>query len=350
MRRLRLIAAIFITFAPSAALAQEAVEYYGLDAVGSVRVVFDASGSVAARMDYSPFGQELATRTGLPSRTYAGLFQDGESGLDQADVRSYQVRSARFTNIDPVKGSPDRPQSWNRYSYSLNNPLTLVDPSGADPAPAVNCGLGAYWCPGAVSGASVERYFDAQQYGYHGGELAAAEARYDAAVLAQTRPVSSVSILGKNVTIKYYGISDAERLQASKTLLAAIALLNNNADKLTPHERDALAQIAALSVVSTGSALGYYGHAEMALSPSYMQAASDAWIGSTLGHEGQHALNVGQYAGSSLWKDEQSAARTQLGIGIKIGFTRAEIANLRQWAADSNREAMQQHMLNGLRR
>lgn len=38
----------------------------------------------------------------------------------------------RFMTPDPLlnSGRPDNPQTWNRYSYTLNNPLKFVDPTG----------------------------------------------------------------------------------------------------------------------------------------------------------------------------------------------------------------------------
>ena len=38
----------------------------------------------------------------------------------------------RFVSVDPVAGKAPNSQSWNRYSYALNNPMNLVDPSGMD--------------------------------------------------------------------------------------------------------------------------------------------------------------------------------------------------------------------------
>ena len=58
------VAALFAAFAfltPVGVSAHtEQIEYYALDAIGSVRVVFDASGAVIGRMDYAPFGEELS--------------------------------------------------------------------------------------------------------------------------------------------------------------------------------------------------------------------------------------------------------------------------------------------------
>ena len=44
----------------------------------------------------------------------------------------YGYSLGRFTSPDPLAASanPIRPQSWNRYSYSYNNPLRFTDPSG----------------------------------------------------------------------------------------------------------------------------------------------------------------------------------------------------------------------------
>ena len=58
--------------------------------------------------------------------------RDVETGLDYFGARYYGSMQGRFTSPDPLlsSGSVEDPQSWNRYSYVLNNPLALIDPDG----------------------------------------------------------------------------------------------------------------------------------------------------------------------------------------------------------------------------
>ncbi len=73
---------------PMSTAAQDVVEYYGTDALGSVRIVFDVNGTIVGRMDYGPFGEQLSAST-TGHKSYAGLFRDGEAGLDYAQARMY---------------------------------------------------------------------------------------------------------------------------------------------------------------------------------------------------------------------------------------------------------------------
>lgn len=77
------IALFLLVMVPAAARAQtEVVEYYATDALGSIRVVFDANGLELARADYLPFGEELASSSGLPPERFTGQARDGELGQD----------------------------------------------------------------------------------------------------------------------------------------------------------------------------------------------------------------------------------------------------------------------------
>ncbi|MDP3915640.1 MAG: RHS repeat-associated core domain-containing protein [Bacteroidota bacterium] len=44
--------------------------------------------------------------------------------------RMYDPVVGRFLNVDPYVQDPGNTQSYNRYSYCLNNPLKYIDPSG----------------------------------------------------------------------------------------------------------------------------------------------------------------------------------------------------------------------------
>ena len=63
---------------------------------------------------------------------FTGKEHDTESGLDYFGARYLASSMGRFTSPDPMlnSGRPDDPQTWNRYSYALNNPLSITDPTG----------------------------------------------------------------------------------------------------------------------------------------------------------------------------------------------------------------------------
>jgi RHS repeat-associated protein len=44
--------------------------------------------------------------------------------------RVYDPEIGRFLSADPFIQAPENGQSYNRYSYCVNNPLSLIDPSG----------------------------------------------------------------------------------------------------------------------------------------------------------------------------------------------------------------------------
>jgi len=115
------------------------------DQLGTPRMVFDQTGSFAGatRHDYLPFGEEVPGnfRAGLPGYgTGDGVRQkfteyeaDAETALNFARARYHSPAQGKFTSVDPIGGDPIDPQSWNGYSYVLNNPMTLTDPLGLEP-------------------------------------------------------------------------------------------------------------------------------------------------------------------------------------------------------------------------
>ena len=73
-----------------------------------------------------------ANQLSRPSFRYTGKERDAESGLDNFGARYMASTMGRFMSPDPFlnSGRPENPQTWNRYTYALNNPLTIpVQPS-----------------------------------------------------------------------------------------------------------------------------------------------------------------------------------------------------------------------------
>jgi RHS repeat-associated protein len=79
-------------------------------------------------------------------KQFTGYERDIESDLDFAEARYYNKNHGRFTSVDPLmaSASQDNPQTWNRYIYCLNNPLTLIDPSGESPGDYYDRDDGSY--------------------------------------------------------------------------------------------------------------------------------------------------------------------------------------------------------------
>jgi hypothetical protein len=91
-RKLLPVVSLIVFMFPALAFAQsETIEYYGLDALGSVRAIFDQQGNVVARMDYGPFGENLRAAIKFPTEQFAQLVRDAESGYDYAQARNYSA-------------------------------------------------------------------------------------------------------------------------------------------------------------------------------------------------------------------------------------------------------------------
>ncbi len=110
------------------------------DHLGSPRVIVDDLGNKISTHHYMPFGEEkpLPGRLTSNNRKFTGHERDVESssfdnpdGLDYMFARYYSASLGRFMAVDPGQSvSKENPQTWNRYSYVLNNPLKFLDPTG----------------------------------------------------------------------------------------------------------------------------------------------------------------------------------------------------------------------------
>jgi RHS repeat-associated protein len=106
--------------------------YYLSDHLGSTSKVISAAGVVEEESDFTAFGTELTAAQGANHYKFTSKERDSESGNDYFGARYYASSMGRFLSTDPSMESVllRNPQTWNRYSYVINNPADLVDPNG----------------------------------------------------------------------------------------------------------------------------------------------------------------------------------------------------------------------------
>lgn len=112
--------------------------------LGSTDVLTDASGAVTQRMSFDVWGERRSDSnwSAYTQAQIAAFNADktrkgytGHEHVDQANLihmggRIYDPRIGRFLSADPLVQAPGFSQSFNRYSYVMNNPMNYVDPSG----------------------------------------------------------------------------------------------------------------------------------------------------------------------------------------------------------------------------
>jgi len=117
--------------------------YVTTDHLGSGDLVLDSGGVVLARESFTPFGERRGSNwQGLPSAGDKAVFADvtrrgftGHEMLDAVNLihmngRVYDPHLGRFLSADPIIQTISLSQALNPFSYVMNMPLTLIDPSG----------------------------------------------------------------------------------------------------------------------------------------------------------------------------------------------------------------------------
>lgn len=104
------------------------VTYVHHDHLTGTSVMSDSSGTLISSIACSPFG---LTRSGSVSTDikFTGQRLDG-TGLYYYGARYYDPQIGRFISADSAGQHLTNPQTLNRYSYVVNNPLRYTDPSG----------------------------------------------------------------------------------------------------------------------------------------------------------------------------------------------------------------------------
>jgi RHS repeat-associated protein len=115
--------------------------YICRDYLGSITHIANASGSLHYQYSYDAWGRlrnpstQAVYEPGSEPDLFLGRGYTGHEhlprfGLINMNARLYDPALGRFLSPDPFVQMPDFSQSFNRYSYCVNNPLIYTDPNG----------------------------------------------------------------------------------------------------------------------------------------------------------------------------------------------------------------------------
>jgi RHS repeat-associated protein len=111
------------------------VSWVHQDPVVKSKRVTNGAGNVVSTVELDPWGGDTSRSNNetFQPRRFTTYDRDGNAS-DEAMHRRYNRWHSRFDQPDPYGGSYDQtnPQSFNRYSYVLNDPVNFIDPSGLD--------------------------------------------------------------------------------------------------------------------------------------------------------------------------------------------------------------------------
>jgi RHS repeat-associated protein len=109
------------------------------DRLGSPVALTGDDGQIIEQLAYDAWGKRRSAVDNTTPDTVDGVTDHrgftGHEMLDQLDLvhmngRVYDPSTAKFLSGDPLVQDPMNGQSYNRYSYVLNNPTNLTDPTG----------------------------------------------------------------------------------------------------------------------------------------------------------------------------------------------------------------------------
>jgi RHS repeat-associated protein len=123
---------------PGTPIQSTTTRYVHPDVSGSPDLITDQTGAVIARPLFDPFGKSV----GSPPNVVTGFTGHRQTELGLIDMRGryYDPTLGRFLTPDPVTGDSSASQALNRYSYVLNRPLALTDPTGWNPELCISNG------------------------------------------------------------------------------------------------------------------------------------------------------------------------------------------------------------------
>ena len=131
------------------------IYYICRDYLGSITHIANADGTLKQELSYDAWGRlrnpdtHVAYAPGTEPALFLGRGYTGHEhlpqfGLINMNARLYDPVLGRFLSPDPYVQMSDFTQSFNRYSYGLNNPLCYVDKDGESVLLILAAVAGAY--------------------------------------------------------------------------------------------------------------------------------------------------------------------------------------------------------------
>src|SRR5205814_9058045 len=111
------------------------------DHLGSTDIITNVNGALVQKMSFDAWGKRRESNwmvmsdpslfdSTLTTHGFTGHEEIDPVGLIHMNGRVYDPEIGRFLSADPFEQDLSNSQSLNRYTYVLNNPLSLTDPTG----------------------------------------------------------------------------------------------------------------------------------------------------------------------------------------------------------------------------
>ena len=118
----------------TAAASTDRTTYQTSDKLGTAVLIMAAAGLVVENNRTLPYGEEWQPAVGSENeQKFTSYQRDSESGLDYAIHRFDATARGVFMSVDPGPVNLMFPQSLNRYTYAMADPVNFTDPDGMQP-------------------------------------------------------------------------------------------------------------------------------------------------------------------------------------------------------------------------
>ena len=264
-----------------------------------------------------PWGED---RSGQPNdqMKFATYTRDSATLLDYADNRYYSNAYGRFMTPDPYQGNgggsgdADNPQTWNRYAYTVGDPVNWIDPSGQfyqPPQPPPNQPLPPFVNSNPTSGPSPQ-----QQAKSKSAPTSSAGMTYFSGIQAQNQQAQN-SITGQDLSLAMNALKNP----ACASLFGTAA---TRAGAWNPQN-----VLATLYSANGGNIAGTNVSVGFLVSTATLGIDASVW--STLGGMGPGAvLNLTVLINSSTWNATQSSGIGNSGADFNAATLLHELGHL----------------------